>query len=446
MKTKILYSSGSFATTLAYQTFTTLIIFFYVDTLKLDPALVGLGWAFYGIWNAVNDPLAGYIGDRTRTRWGRRIPYIVFGAVPLAIFFAFLWNPPFPAGSGWTLFGYFLIIIFCFDTLWTFVALNYTALFPEMFVTVEDRAQVSAWRQVFNVLGVFCAMGLSPVIYSFWGWAALGWLYGLLTAAVLFLTVMVSRERPEFSREEPLNLFEGLRATVVNRAFLVFIGALICIWLAFQMIQATLPFFATYVLQIPKDEPLKLSALLALPLIIVLPALPLWRQAAVRWGAATALGWAVALFALALIPLWFVRDFLGAVIAIGFLGVGLGGLWLLPDLLIADIIDEDELKTGVRREGLYFGMNGLLIRLAFTLQGLIMGAVFRWSGYQPDQAQQTPEALWGLRLLIAGVPLIALGLGWLALRFYNLKGERLALMKEQLKKLHVQKAERLAKL
>lgn len=442
MKTKILYSSGSFATTLVYQTFTTLIIFFYVDILKLNPALVGLGWAFYGIWNAVNDPLAGYIGDRTRTRWGRRIPYIAFGAVPLAIFFALLWSPP--AKSGWELFGYFLIIIFCFDTLWTFVALNYTALFPEMFVTVEERAQVSAWRQVFNVLGVFCAMGLSPVIYSFWGWATLGWFYGLVTAVVLFLTVAVSRERPEFSQEQPLNLAEALRTTLVNRAFLAFIGTLICIWLAFQMIQATIPFFATYVLQIPKDEPVKLSALLALPLIIVLPTLPLWRQTAVRWGAATALSWAIALFALALIPLWFVQDFLGAVIALGFLGVGLGGLWLLPDLLIADIIDEDELKTGVRREGLYFGMNGLLIRFAFTLQGLLMGAVFRWSGYQPDQAQQVPEALWGLRFLIAGVPVIALGVSWLALRFYTLKGERLALMKEQLERLHTQKVERLA--
>jgi GPH family glycoside/pentoside/hexuronide:cation symporter len=444
MKRKILYSSGAFATTLSYQTFTAFILFFYVNTLKLDPALVGVGWALYGLWNAVNDPLAGFLGDRTRTRWGRRIPYIAFGAVPLAVFFALLWSPPFTIESEWMFFGYFLIMIFCFDTLWTFVALNYTALFPEMFVTVEDRVQVSAWRQVFNVIGVFCAMGLSPVIYSFWGWATLGWLYGLVTAAVLFLTIAVSRERPEFSQEQPLRLLEGLRATLVNRAFVAFIGTLICIWLAFQMIQSTLPFFATYVLQISTDEPVKISALLALPLIIVLPTLPLWRQAAVRWGAARALGGAIVLFALALIPLWVVRDFLSAVIAIGFLGVGLGGLWLLPDLLIADIIDEDELKTGVRREGLYFGMNGLLIRLAFTLQGLLMGAVFHWSGYQADQAQQTQEALWGLRLLIAGVPLLALGMGWLALRFYDLKGERLALVKEHLEKLHAQKAERLA--
>jgi GPH family glycoside/pentoside/hexuronide:cation symporter len=447
MKTKILYSCGSFSTTLAYQTFTTLIFFFYVDALKLDPALVGIGWAVYGLWNAVNDPLAGYLGDRTRTRWGRRIPYMAFGALPLAIFFALLWTPPFrvEAGQNWLLFVYFLVIIFCFDTLWTLVALNYTALFPEMFTTVGDRAQVSAWRQIFNVAGVFCAMGLSPLIYSIWGWPTLGLLYGLLIVVGLFLTVKVSHERPEFSQEPSLSFIEGLRATLVNRAFLAFIGTLIFIWLGFQMIQAMIPFFAAYVLLIPKSEPLKVSMLLALPLIVVLPTLPLWRYGAIRWGASTALGWAIIAFALALPPLFFVHDFFGAVIALGFLGVGLGGLWLLPDLLIADIIDEDELKTGVRREGLYFGMNGLLIRFAFTLQGLIIGAVFVWTGYQADQVQQAPQALWGLRLLIAGVPILALGLSWLMLRFYTLRGERLNIMKEQLKKLHAQKAERLVK-
>lgn len=435
MKTKIFYSSGSFATTLAYQTFTTFIVFYYVDTLKLDAALVGLGWALYGLWNAVNDPLAGYLSDRTRTRWGRRIPYILFGALPLAISFVFLWTPPFrvAANQSLELFVYFLLMVFCFDTLWTLVALNYTALFPEMFGSAAERAQVSAWRQIFNVAGVFCAMGLSPLIYTAWGWSFLGVLYAVLTAGVLLLTTKFCRERPESSQEEPLNLINGLRATLMNRAFLAFIGTLIFIWLAFQMLQSMIPFFAKYVLNVPEQEPLKVSVLLALPLVVVLPALWLWRYVAMRWGAARALSYALIAFALALPPLFFVRDFLEATLVMGLLGVGLGGLWLLPDLLIADIIDEDELQTGVRREGLYFGMNGLLIRLAFTLQGLIFSAVFSISGYEP----------WGLRFLIAGVPILALGLGWVSLRCYTLRGERLQSVKEQLEKLHAQKAARL---
>lgn len=446
MKTRILYSSGAFATTLSYQTFTAFVLFFYVDTLKLDSKLVGVGWAIYGLWNAVNDPLAGYLTDRTRTRWGRRIPYIGAGALPLACCFAMLWVPPsnVTEGQGLQLFVYFLTVVLLFDTLWTFVALNYTALFPEMFPDVRERAVVSAWRQVFNVIGLLCALGLSPMISRAFGWPALGWFFAPLTAGMLWLSLVVSHERPEL--EPPLNLWRGLQATLINRAFLAFVGTNLFIQLAFVMIPAMTPFFAKYVLQLPESEPWRVSVLMALPLAVILPVLPLWNQLTVRLGAATALSWAILAFAVALVPLWFVQDFLGAVLAMGFLGVGLAGLFMLPDLLLSDIIDEDELKTRVRREGLYFGMNGLLIRLAFTLQGLLTGTVLSATGYQADSPGQPPEALWGLRLLIAGVPMFALGLGWLALKFYTLRGERLYAMKEHLSRLHAEKAQRAGRL
>ena len=444
MKTKILYSSGAFATTLSYQTFTAFVLFFYVDTLKLDPQLVGLGWAIYGLWNAVNDPLAGYLTDSTRTRWGRRLPYIAGGAVPLALAFALLWTPPFRVehGEGWSLFAYFLTVILIFDTLWTLVALNYTALFPEMFSNVHDRAHVSAWRQVFNVAGLLGALGLSPLIHSTLGWPALGWLFAPLIAGVLFLSLTVSRERPECRQETPLRLSASLKATLVNRSFLAFIGTNLFIQVAFVMIPAMMPFFAKYVLRI--SDPWQVSVLMALPLLGILPALPLWNRLTVRLDAASALGWALGAFALGLVPLFWVRDVVSSLLVMGFLGIGLAGLFMLPDLLIADVIDEDEVKTGVRREGLYFGMNGFLIRFAFTLQGLITGTVLSATGYQADTVEQTAEALWGLRVLIAGVPLGALGLSWLALRFYALRGEHLNTMKEALARLHAQKAARLA--
>jgi GPH family glycoside/pentoside/hexuronide:cation symporter len=445
MKKKILYSSGAFATTLSYQTFTAFILFFYVDTLKLDPKLVGLGWAIYGLWNAVNDPLAGYLADSTRTRWGRRLPYIAGGAVPLALAFALLWTPPLSIenGESWPLFAYFITVILVFDTLWTLVALNYTALFPEMFSHVQDRAHVSAWRQVFNVAGLLGALGLSPIIHSTLGWPALGWLFAPLIASVLFLSLTVSRERPECRQETPLGFSAGLKATLVNRSFLAFIGTNLFIQVAFVMIPAMMPFFAKYVLQI--SDSWQVSALMALPLLVILPTLPVWNRVTIRLGPASALGWALGAFALALVSLFWVRDFVSSLLVMGFLGVGLGGLFMLPDLLIADVIDEDELKTGVRREGLYFGMNGFLIRFAFTLQGLITGMVLSATGYQADAPEQAAEALWGLRFLIAGVPLGALGLSWLALRFYTLRGEHLNTMKEALARLHAQKAARLAR-
>ena len=114
---KILYASGSLAVALSYQAFGTYIQFLYIDILGLKAALVGIGWALYGLWNAINDPLAGYWSDRTRTRWGRRIPWIAGLFIPLSLTFYLLWVPPSPLvqADGIPLFIYFMALVLIFD-------------------------------------------------------------------------------------------------------------------------------------------------------------------------------------------------------------------------------------------------------------------------------------------------------------------------------------------
>ena len=122
----------------------------------------------------------------------------------------------------------------------------------------------------------------------------------------------------------------------------------------------------------------------------------------------------------------------------------LAGLLMLPDLLIADVVDADELETGIRREGLYFGLNGFVIRFAFTIQGLITGAVLTLGGYvAPTPGVLYPEqpasALWGLRLMMAAIPALAALLAFFLLRAYTLHGERLAGIRQRVARLHAQK-------
>jgi hypothetical protein len=97
---KLLYSAGSLGVALSYQAFAAYIQFLYIDQLGLKAQLVGIGWAVYGVWNAINDPLAGYWSDRTRTRVGRRIPWILAGFIPVGLFFYLLWVPPAPLLTG----------------------------------------------------------------------------------------------------------------------------------------------------------------------------------------------------------------------------------------------------------------------------------------------------------------------------------------------------------
>jgi GPH family glycoside/pentoside/hexuronide:cation symporter len=106
----ISYAMGNFANTIAYQVFGNRIQFYYVDLLGLSAATAGLLWTVYGLWNAVNDPLMGQLSDRTRSRFGRRVPYITFGAIPLGLSFFFLWTPI--QQPPWMLAAYFLLLLF----------------------------------------------------------------------------------------------------------------------------------------------------------------------------------------------------------------------------------------------------------------------------------------------------------------------------------------------
>src|SRR3989339_979284 len=133
---KLAYSSGAVATALSYQAFTTYVIFFYVDGLKFPPYLAAIAILIYGIWNAINDPLMGYISDHTHSRWGRRVPYIAFGAIPFGLAYFLIWVPPFDSiNQLGLLFTYFVLALCLFDGIYTMTVLNWAALFPEMFTT-----------------------------------------------------------------------------------------------------------------------------------------------------------------------------------------------------------------------------------------------------------------------------------------------------------------------
>ena len=434
---KVVYSLGSLGAALPGQVITTYILFFYVDVLRAPAARIGEMMAAWSLWNAINDPLLGYLSDRTRTRWGRRIPYIAAGWLPLGVSFYLLWAPPAAvrAQAASALPWYFLLTICAYDFFYTMAVLNWTALFPEMFPGLEERASVSAMRQAWTLVGLALGMALGSTVAELVGWAGMGLLFGVVTALALLASVAGAREQPRFGEAQALSLLPALRHTLGNFSFITFALVSFSVQLALAVIQAAVPFYTKYVLGLsPVGNTLVLGSTFAAMAVT----LPLWVRRTGRVGPRRAMIEGVALFLVSLAGFWWARDLLGAVAAGAAVGLGVSAVLLLLDVLIADVIDEDHLKTGRRREGMYFGMHALILRLNGVAQAAILALVLTRSGYDPSLAVQPASALLGLRLLVTGVPAAILLFTLLCLWLYPLHGARLTRIREGVRQLRLE--------
>jgi len=437
---KLAYSFGTVASALSYQAFSTYVFFFYVDVIRLLPWLASIGMIVYGIWNALNDPIAGYISDITRTKWGRRIPYVLFGAVPFGLCFALVFLPPLGAENMMLLFVYFLVIINIHDTLYTVVTLNWASLFPEMFQSLKERAEVNSYRQFFQVIGYIIGIAVPPLIYSMYGWHAMGVALGFIIAGAFLVTLLGSKEKREFSVDPPLKFKEAIIYTIKNRSFLTFVAANIFVQYAFTVVLAAVPFYAKYVLRAPSSS---IFYILISTFLVAVPMLFVWRQILHKIGPKSCFMASIVLFGLPLILFLFASSVPVAAISAGLVGIGLAGILLLWDIIISDIIDEDEINSGRRREGMYFGINALIVRLAIALQAITMGAVLTFTEYSPAMLFQKNVAIIGIRSLVSLFPIAGLVVAFFIMKYYPLAGERLEQVKAKVEKLHEEKARKI---
>jgi len=435
---KLAYSLGSFATALAYQSFAIYLIFFYVDVMKLSPYLAAIGMIIFGIWNAINDPILGYLSDRTRTRWGRRIPYLAFGILPLGLFYYLLWVPGFSElNQVFQLFIYFVLAICLFDTFYSLIAINLVALYPEMFRDLTERTQVNSLRQSFWMLGLGAGMILPPLIYANLGWGWFGLIFAVTITLCFLLALWGCRENLVYSQEPQPGFMDSIRATFKNRPFWLFTTANMLTQYSLIMALASSPFYSKYILHLRNEETV---SFMVLAFSVAIFSLYIWRKLLLRFEKKHCWQGALLLLMLALLPCLFVQqDHTPLLISVFLLGFGLGGILLLEDILLSEIIDSDEITTGKRREGTYFGINNFVNRLAILLEAISFGGVFIVTGYNRFIFSQPREFIYGLRLLIAGFPIVALILAFVIVSFYPLYGRKLDEMKSKLSEIHQKK-------
>ncbi len=412
----ISYAFGNFANTIAYQVFGNRIQFYYVDVLGLNAGVAGILWSIYGLWNAVNDPLMGQISDRTRSKFGRRVPYVALGAIPLGLSFFFLWTPP--SQSPWVLAAYFLMILFIFDTLYSLTFIAYVSLFPEIAPTRRDRIDLSVVREILATLALLLSFILAPILAEEVGYFTMGAIMGTLIAAGYLIAMIGVKERAiDETKEETLGIRDSLKIVLANKAFRWFLGANISkeyIWL---LLAAMLPFWRKYALGIQDTVNvfgLNLgggdaeAVLLGVPILLAIPTLLIWRPIVARLGYRKTWIIGTLTFVPGLLVMSFATDFYSGLVGTLLTVPGLANSMIMPFPVISEIIDEDaKQEHGFRREGLFFGMNHGIIKLAFSAQGLLFAFVTAATGFASGSNVQTMSAVWGIRFLIGITPAMA---------------------------------------
>jgi len=410
--TKVAYAIGDLPNSVGPGTIVPFwYLFFLTDVAHLNPALAGVTILIGGIWDAINDPLVGLLSDRTRTRWGRRRPYLLFGALPYGVTFALMWIVP-PIQNQVGLCLYFALIYILFDTAFTFVGCPYTALTPELTLDHDERTSLTTYRMFVSIVtGLLAAIGFALVFEGTpdrrTAFMVMGIACGALFVPTVLVTFFGTRERAEFQVEPPPPPLEGLRFVMRNREWWYTLGMRLTSWMPVDIASAV---FAYYLIYWIKMDEMGASLVQAVILASATVCLPLVLWMARRWEKKTAFiisigSWAVVMLGTLLVPQG--ARALAYLVAI-LVGPGVSAAHVLPTAMSADTLEVDELASGKRQEGTYAGFEVFVRKLSTKLVLAGFGPILAWAGYVENAAQQAPRALTAIRVLIAFVPGIIL--------------------------------------
>jgi GPH family glycoside/pentoside/hexuronide:cation symporter len=416
LRARVLYASSSLGGEALSQSRALWLLYFYAEHAELLSTLaVGVLLTAGRLVEAFDDALIGWWSDRTRSRLGRRIPFIL-AATPLwALSAVLLFAPP---AEGAVLAGAYLLVVLELHQLFaTLSGGPYEALLPEIAPTSAERVGIVGIRVYFGAAGAAIGLTLSPLIVDTLGFVAMAAAIGALALSMRLLGlagVWTQARRSTAPAEIPLR--DALRATFANSSFLVFLPTFVLFQVALQMLLGMLPWYVEAILG--REEPGRwVTALTAVAIVSMLLALPLFAVFARRSSKRRAYSVSM-LAAAAMFPLLFVAGFvpsvpeeLQIVLVVAAIGAPLAGLYLFPATLTADIVDDDSARTGLRREATYYGTQNFVEKTATAVAPLLLALVL--------QLGSTAEDPLGIRLVgpVAGLLLLA---AWLLFRSYRL--------------------------
>ena len=418
------------------------ITFFYNIKMGLGSELIGIAWLIFGFWNAINDPVFGILEERTKTKIGRRIPYIRYGAFIYGILFILSWFPFFGT-SQTALFLNFIVVLFVFDTIYTLIGLVTYSLPAEMAITAKSRANLGVYTTILGAIGVFISMGL-PMFLLTGTTTELNPAFrptmivvGIVSSLIMFVGSYFLYENDYTQHEETLGLIDSLKACFKNKPFLIFESANFFFTIGYTILLSGIFYYIQFVLQLADFDAL-------IPLLIVFLSLfiftAIFSLFVPKYGLKKIQSFGLLFTALAFLISFFVADSLiPALIIFIFIGMGLAARVVSEQPIMGDLIDFDETLTGKRRETSYAGVNALFMKPSISIANWLFLVIFTAYGFDETLNVQSDPAKYGIMVGFFLVPSILFLISAILFKWYPLDGKEWNSKKEEISKIHMQK-------
>ncbi len=410
-RTKVAYGLADLGYALVTSAMQFFLLFYYTDVAGINPALAGAALLVAKLtWDAIKDPLIGYLSDRTHSRLGRRRIFMFAGAIPLALTAWLVFSLP----KGLAGAAAFLAVMVSFWLVDTCLAINstpYYALTPELTRDYSERASLTSVRMIFSVVGYILGAASTTLLVGLFkgaglslqgAWSLTGAVFGLVAMISTLVTALSIRERPELAGEpSQLPAVKAFVTPFKNRPFVILMASFVLTSFSFTVLTALVPYFIEYQLGMGSAVSLVLLVMLVTIGVFLVPAKIISDR--INKGPAYALGLFIA--SAAIISSFFLPHhsspiiYLIAMVA----GIGFSGQWVFPWSMLPDVIEYDEKMTGERREGIYYGLWAFLSKFTGALGIAVSGWALQGFGYIPG-VEQTTRALFGIRFFFAIVP------------------------------------------
>lgn len=417
--TKVAYGVGDFGAGMTSNLIAFSFLIFLTKVGGISPQVAGTVLLIGKLWDGINDPLIGMLSDRTRTRWGRRYPWILLSAVPFGITFFLMWLVP-GVNPSWR-FWYYVVTSLLFQIFFTAANLPYATLTAELTQDYDERTDLTSFRLGFSLLGAISALALGLGITSVIAderlqYVVLGGACAVLSIIPLLVCVFgtfghaqaVRAIAPSPSTGDAatdMPFVQQLRVVLTNRAFVCVVGIYLCAWLALQITASIIPFYTIFWMGL---DSYFLPALLVqgTAIVMMLPCNLLSRRLGKKGLFYVGIGsWLLVQLGLFWLSPGQVGWLYGLCIMASF---GVATAYVVPWAMLPDVIELDELQTGQRREGVFYAFMALLQKLGLALGLFFVGTALEWSGFLVDLSTQPESALLAIRLFMGPVPLVLL--------------------------------------